>query len=59
MQLWVLRLSVTALTTFWTGRAYADGLRLTIRCQNEPELVVLMLRRRAPGAIWADQDADE
>jgi hypothetical protein len=31
MQLWVLRLSVMALTTFWTGRAYADGFEVDYR----------------------------
>jgi hypothetical protein len=28
MQLWVLRLSVTVLTTFWTGRLYANGFEV-------------------------------
>ena len=31
MQLWVLRLSVTALTTFWTGRAYPGGFEVDFK----------------------------
>jgi hypothetical protein len=59
MQLWGLPLSVTALTTSWTGKAYADGFEVNYIRQNKPELIVRMLTRRAPGEMGANYEAGE